>query len=595
MNLLERPTEWVARRVETVSLANATMATRRVSVDFTPSHGVPANLSASQTGEDYVPLALLKKERLLNFSLRDESDEPKPLLARSHNSLIATAALTVLAEARVGHRVTGTHMPPELIAEFYDLAHADEDVAREIWRQLPRGPGGRSGDHVAEWRAAIASDASVMTLARDLADAFLVLVDVPSLDRRRIMKYAYEERVERPERGFAAAVRAPWATARQHMSETVRWATRDADRRPSGALGSGRLNLSVEELERGPDEHPWNPPGERPRLDPSEVTFVLRDDSEEEQRFAADANGRATVQMPVGTYDVTVETPDWVVVQPTSAHTVKIEEGATHHAPFQLLFLTAGSLVDIDAGLLERRLTFRTWLLRGMGWRAKRINFSVQATGQAAAAHFEFEAPDDLQATHARLVAPASYLFLKPTPEDHPWRHVNNDTAQRTHVFLEDVPPRLGGAATVRLRPRSAVVIAPASIAAFLTAVLLAAIAFRQTQASHGLPQALSLLLLLPGGFAAYAARPREHAYTTRALAGLRTMAITSILLTFAAGAVLVFGRNWTETKAGAFVPDPLPVGSQVVLYGLASCGVIMFAALVGAFRETRLAREQQP
>src|SRR3954471_21899103 len=87
---------WVHRRVGTPALLTEEIVRRQVSVDF----AVPAALRSALLvgeGQAVVPVALLRKQILRNFDLRNEAEEAVSVLARDHTTLLAGAAL--LAQA----------------------------------------------------------------------------------------------------------------------------------------------------------------------------------------------------------------------------------------------------------------------------------------------------------------------------------------------------------------------------------------------------------------------------------------------------------------------------------------------------------------
>src|SRR3954449_7111596 len=83
---------WVHRRVETLDVLSDEIVRRQMSVDF----ALPAPLRpALRVGEEQavVPLALMRKQILRNFDLRNEAEEAVPVLARDHTTLLAGAAV----------------------------------------------------------------------------------------------------------------------------------------------------------------------------------------------------------------------------------------------------------------------------------------------------------------------------------------------------------------------------------------------------------------------------------------------------------------------------------------------------------------------
>ena len=83
---------WVHRRVETLDVVSAEVVRRQVSVDFTLPGPLRPALEVGE-GQCLVPLAVLRKQILRHFDLRDEAEEAVPVVARDHTMLLAGAAL----------------------------------------------------------------------------------------------------------------------------------------------------------------------------------------------------------------------------------------------------------------------------------------------------------------------------------------------------------------------------------------------------------------------------------------------------------------------------------------------------------------------
>src|SRR5687768_8058014 len=75
--------KWIHRRTETVALTDPETIRRRVAVDLTVFEDLPPLIHDGK-GEPiyFVPLALLKKQPLTNFDLRNEGGKALPLLTR---------------------------------------------------------------------------------------------------------------------------------------------------------------------------------------------------------------------------------------------------------------------------------------------------------------------------------------------------------------------------------------------------------------------------------------------------------------------------------------------------------------------------------
>lgn len=176
MALVTRVQEWILRRVETIDLLDDLVVRRRVSVDFDVRRVVPA-------GTTVAPLAVLAKEPLRNFDLRDESGAAVPLLTSAENGALAARLLTLRAA-----EVLGRPPPPDVVEDFVMLAtRAPADGSEAAVERLHE----RSGPSSAA-RAELVRDDTLASLVETLARGFLLLV--PAGDaRRRILKLSYDE------------------------------------------------------------------------------------------------------------------------------------------------------------------------------------------------------------------------------------------------------------------------------------------------------------------------------------------------------------------------------------------------------------------
>jgi hypothetical protein len=166
--------EWIHRRVETVAFQDHTSIRRRVSVDFTP----PAEVLAT------VPIALLEKRPLVHFDLRDEAGASVPLLGRDQNAVFAAAGIAALLEDL-------THDPVSdfMWVRLCEVTAAAPDDARDAVREIAKDP---SNEAATAW-----GNGRIRALLATLADNFLVLVPLDKPVRRRVLKYAYDQRVQR--------------------------------------------------------------------------------------------------------------------------------------------------------------------------------------------------------------------------------------------------------------------------------------------------------------------------------------------------------------------------------------------------------------
>jgi hypothetical protein len=212
--LLATSNEWINRRVETVALTAGTIR-RRVSVDFTlpmtPEVEVPGVVPPGH----YAPLALLGKEPLTSFDLRDAQGAALPMMTRAQTTALGTAALVAALEAAAGVPV-GSDVRG-LLRRIVDLPF--EAGGRDALVRL------RTGDDVdPALRRAAREDAAYGWLEQTLAGGFTVVAKVAAPEERQIVKFSYDSPVE-PVRGRRAVRKAVagWVREGPRVRPILRW------------------------------------------------------------------------------------------------------------------------------------------------------------------------------------------------------------------------------------------------------------------------------------------------------------------------------------------------------------------------------------
>lgn len=177
---------WIHRRVETIDVLSAEIASRRVSVDLT----VPAELLDSLRlpgGECLVPVATLRKAKLRNFDARAEDRAALPVVTRRDTALLASAAVASQAFAALGDG-------PITDAEARRLLEPLDAIVRA---QAPGEGRARLEALIATSRGderlgRLVEHGPTINLLATLAENYLLLVHLGEPDRRHIVKYAYE-------------------------------------------------------------------------------------------------------------------------------------------------------------------------------------------------------------------------------------------------------------------------------------------------------------------------------------------------------------------------------------------------------------------
>ena len=244
---------WVLRRVEGVEFETAASLRRRVSVDFLlePAIFGDATFEWGDREIHYVPIAVLNKQPLTRFDVRDEAGSALPVMSRNKNAKITAAALIALAQSvlaaqlrlqdenRFSHiRSPEIAIPGDLEHDFWRLAHLDftrrgdaedaEVVYRSLataavdapapvssWPWTQEDEGAWTADIDTEhWRWALASDADFMRFASDFSRVFPVAVPIAyEPGARRLVKFSYTQHLRYPEAQLARRFKA-WTAPR---------------------------------------------------------------------------------------------------------------------------------------------------------------------------------------------------------------------------------------------------------------------------------------------------------------------------------------------------------------------------------------------
>jgi hypothetical protein len=181
-SLLTRQAAWRHRRVEKITVLSHEQVRRSVSVDFTVPLEHREDLRLSET-EWVVPLALLAKRELSHFDLRGEDDASVPLLRSEEAQMIARELLYVMLDLDAEHADAIDAGP---LIEWILAASPDEaDAVAEAVAELEEEHGPLPG---------------FAGLADRLTRGFLLCAVLTDVTRRRVIKFAYDEPLARPDR-----------------------------------------------------------------------------------------------------------------------------------------------------------------------------------------------------------------------------------------------------------------------------------------------------------------------------------------------------------------------------------------------------------
>jgi hypothetical protein len=180
--LLTRQAAWRHRRVETITVLSHELVRRSVSVDFTVPVEHREDIRLSST-EWVVPLALLAKRPLAHFDLRMEDLSSVPLLRSEETQLVGRELLYLMLDLDLEEGVdarAGGLIERVLATNGDDLDAIDAGLA-SLEEQVGPVPG-------------------FVALAERLARGFLLCAVVGDVSRRRVLKFAYDEPLDRPDR-----------------------------------------------------------------------------------------------------------------------------------------------------------------------------------------------------------------------------------------------------------------------------------------------------------------------------------------------------------------------------------------------------------
>jgi lysophospholipase L1-like esterase len=174
--LVENQADWVHRRVESVEIVDERIVRRRTSVDFTPA-ALPGI-----SDPKFAPIALLSKQVLTRFDLRDETGQSLPLASSGQNASYAAEHMLRLAEEE-----TGEAPSPRLGELCWQVARGEPE---EAWRAVEEIAFDLEPESA---RDALRGSERFRAAASTFASSFAVMVEVDRADRRRVVKFAYDQ------------------------------------------------------------------------------------------------------------------------------------------------------------------------------------------------------------------------------------------------------------------------------------------------------------------------------------------------------------------------------------------------------------------
>jgi hypothetical protein len=205
LRLLRNPQGWIHRRVESVTVSDPVVTERRVSLDFTLGQVRPVAVNGNGEEIHFIPLAFMRKQPMVKFSLTDEAGKALPVLTYHRNGAVSLSVLVVLGEALVdfpgGPIERGMFpMPHDLIDDLRSIVMGDPIDKEELRARIQNLPCRPAMDaRSIAWRDFLADDEEFKKAAHVLSHRFLLavpLVGPPGV--RRIIKYSFEEHGDQP-------------------------------------------------------------------------------------------------------------------------------------------------------------------------------------------------------------------------------------------------------------------------------------------------------------------------------------------------------------------------------------------------------------
>ena len=173
--------EWSYRKVDTIELLPGTRGRRHVSVDCAPPLiAIPSSLGGSEfpaAGSIAVPLVFMKKDAMRSFDARDESNRALPVLGRTTNSTLSSAALYIIITLALNETE---------ILEYKD------DIWKRVWR-ITILPEESAQDELKQLINSYKPSDLVLRMIQDFVSCFLLILVLPEEQAgiRQILKYSY--------------------------------------------------------------------------------------------------------------------------------------------------------------------------------------------------------------------------------------------------------------------------------------------------------------------------------------------------------------------------------------------------------------------
>lgn len=179
-----RTDSWLHRRTESLRWVDHALVRRQVTVDLE----MPLRPRPDALDTHLIPIAILWKEPLDDFDLRDEGSNALPVLTRRENSWVAWSVLAAMGEIVAEESGFDTPLPLDVLEHMKAVAECDIESAEaalaRLWKRRQKTSGAL--------RRTLKNDEWFRATAETLTYNFLLLTPLKhEPGRRRVIKFSY--------------------------------------------------------------------------------------------------------------------------------------------------------------------------------------------------------------------------------------------------------------------------------------------------------------------------------------------------------------------------------------------------------------------
>ena len=614
LGLVSRWDTWVNRRVDSFAFAgdDERVLARRHSMDFE----VPNGLAEASRDLEWmrgipIPITILDKWRISEFSLRDDRGRALSLLTRSESTRIMSSALVELASREgKGHvrqadgHSSVTALPDTIRDVIANIVCGERSDAVRVCATFVATARARpnpipNAQTVEDWATALAASPEFMGLAFELARGFVLFARYPAdAEGHQLLKMSYNSYVVPPSKDPVLV-----GVAFRHFGRSLRNRSRDSsETRPwkvardgqPGQLGGSFFVTALHDVSMRPSDAGTIPEKERsPAL---ACAFVTLSHGMRRRTLRVRPNGAIGITgLPDGHYQASISPASGFEIKKCSRASFSIKNGAAESGSTERMTIrverarVTKRIVPATAKMATKAAFVRRFL-RGLAWSSKPLIIRIRVW-EGGSYHCEFRAPDGMHVTRAKLVSDqdARSAIRDGTI------NLKLESVQTAHLYASRVPEPgtnerralrpTAGYVLVNLRPRVETIARPGYMTALLTLAVVAVLThlwdpeagFTGALAN---PAALLALLLGAPGVLTAAYRQVVHSRVTNAmLYGLRLASLAPALIPVAFGVFVLAGpgHDWGPGLFGAVWPLTLIVAAAAI--ALLVMGGVAYAA----------------